>query len=124
MPKGFKAGGRQKGTPNRATAAKAAAIAESGLTPLDYMLQVLRDPKQDYDVRLDAAKGAAPYVHPKLANIELSGNKDKPLHVSVVQFTNPTKPVGSSAVPDASVVSSGTGLPPRRTLPSPPGRQG
>src|SRR5262245_15567308 len=42
LPKGHKTGGRQKGTPNTATAAKAAAIEASGLTPLDYMLSVLR----------------------------------------------------------------------------------
>ena len=37
-PHGECRGGRQKGTPNRATAAKAAAIIASGLTPWDYLL--------------------------------------------------------------------------------------
>jgi hypothetical protein len=36
-------GGRTKGTPNRASAAKAAEIAASGLTPLDYMVGVMRE---------------------------------------------------------------------------------
>lgn len=71
-PKGYgKTGGRQKGTPNKATAAKAAEVAASGLTPLDYMLRVLRDEGNDQAVRLDAAKAAAPYVHPKLATVEV-----------------------------------------------------
>lgn len=67
-PKGLpKTGGRQKGVPNRATATKAAEIAASGLTPLDYMLRVMRDGTIDHPIRLDAAKSAAPYVHPRLA---------------------------------------------------------
>lgn len=48
------------------------AMAE-GITPLEYMLQVLRDESQDQDKRMDAAKAAAPYVHPKLSAAELSG---------------------------------------------------
>ena len=73
-PKGYpKTGGRQKGTPNKATAARAAEIAASGLTPLDYMLKVMRDEDEAPDVRLDAAKAAAPYVHPRLATIETTG---------------------------------------------------
>ena len=67
---GERRGGRQKGTPNRATAAQAAAIAASGLTPLDYMLSVLRDETAPRSERMEAAAKAAPYVHPRLAAIE------------------------------------------------------
>lgn len=74
MAIGKKTGGRQRGTPNKASAAKAQEIAASGLTPLDFMLQVLRDESNTQDVRLDAASKAAPYVHPKLANIDHSGS--------------------------------------------------
>lgn len=67
-PKGLpKSGGRQRGTPNKAVAAKEAEIAASGLTPLDYMLSILRDVEKPYAERFDAAKNAAPYCHPKLA---------------------------------------------------------
>jgi hypothetical protein len=41
-----------------------------GLTPLTYMLQVLRDETQDHARRDDMAKAAAPYVHPRLSSIE------------------------------------------------------
>ncbi len=68
-----KTGGRKKGTPNKAVAAKAAEVAASGLTPLDYMLSVLRNENNPADVRLDAANKAAPYVHPKLAAVEHTG---------------------------------------------------
>ena len=65
-----KTGGRKQGTPNKATAAKAVAIEASGLTPLDYLLSIMRDESLDPMIRLDAAKAAAPYVHPRLAPVE------------------------------------------------------
>lgn len=68
-----KTGGRTKGATNRASAAKAAEVAASGLTPLDYMLTVLRNETADPDDRQWAAQNAAPYVHPRLAAVEHSG---------------------------------------------------
>lgn len=76
---GKKTGGRKKGTPNKATAAKAAEIAESGLTPLDYMLGIMRDEEKPADMRFEAAKAAAPYVHPKLAAVEHTGKDGGPI---------------------------------------------
>lgn len=76
MAVGKKTGGRAKGVPNKATAAKAQEVAASGLTPLDYMLSILRDPDKPEDARMWAAEKAAPYVHPKLAAIEHSGKLD------------------------------------------------
>ena len=68
-PKGIpKTGGRAKGVPNKITPALAAEIAASGLTPLDYMLKILRDTNAPEARRDDMAKAAAPYVHPKLAS--------------------------------------------------------
>ena len=68
MPRGSlpgeRRGGRQRGTPNRATAAKAAEISSSGMTPLDYMISVMRDETAARPERLEAAAKAAPYVHP------------------------------------------------------------
>lgn len=68
-----KRGGRRAGVPNKASIARQAAIAASGLTPLDYMLQQMRDPANDPEMRLDAARSAAPYVHPKLAQTQITG---------------------------------------------------
>lgn len=81
-------GGSRKGRPNKATAAKAAAIAASGLTPLDYLLAEMRAESLDIHLRHDAAKAAAPYVHPRLATTTLKGDKDEPLraitHIELV----------------------------------------
>ncbi len=81
MPQGGRreGAGRPKGVPNKASAAKAAEIAASGLTPLDWMLSVLRDPTVDYDRRDRMAKDAAPYVHPRLASTEVTGKDGAPL---------------------------------------------
>ena len=82
-----KTGGRQKGTPNKTTAAREAEIASTGLTPLAYMLKVLRDEQEELGIRLDAAKAAAPYVHPKLASVEMSGKDGGPIdHSLQVRF--------------------------------------
>lgn len=66
-------GGRPKGSKNKASIAREQEIKASGLTPLDYMLTIMRDEEAPKDVRLDAAKAAAPYVHPKLSSVEMSG---------------------------------------------------
>lgn len=99
MAQGQKTGGRAKGTPNKASVAKAEAVAASGLTPLDYMLSIMRDPERMPDVRLDAAKAAAPYVHPKLAAIEHSGPGGGPIEVANI-----------SDADLAAIIASGGGI--------------
>lgn len=47
----------------------------SNLTPLDYLLGVMRDPGEDKKTRLAAAQLAAPYVHAKKG--ESSAKKDE-----------------------------------------------
>lgn len=85
MAAGKKTGGRRKGTPNKATTDKAREIAASGLTPLDYMVKLYRDPGQKLEIRLDAAKAAAPYVHPRLAAVEHTGKDGGPIEVKRIQ---------------------------------------
>lgn len=75
--------GRPKGVPNKATAAQKAAVIESGLTPLDYMLTIMRDEACENAQRLDAAKAAAPYVHAKLSSVEANVNGELGLTINV-----------------------------------------
>ena len=49
--------------------ARAAAEA-TGILPLDYMLQVMRDTTVDPKRRDAMAMAAAPYLHPKLSAVE------------------------------------------------------
>jgi hypothetical protein len=51
-----------------------AQVASEGITPLAYLLGLLRDKEQSQEVRTDAAKAAAPYVHAKLANVDANLN--------------------------------------------------
>jgi hypothetical protein len=72
-PRGLpKTGGRQKGVANKRTREIADAAIREGLTPLEYMLAVLRDESADPERRDEMAKAAAPYIHPRLASIEAS----------------------------------------------------
>ena len=41
--------------------------------PLDYLLDVMNDPEQAARDRLSAAIAAAPYVHPRLASVQVNG---------------------------------------------------
>jgi hypothetical protein len=76
MAIGRKTGGRKVGSPNRVTAAQRAQIASSGLTPLDYMLQVLRDENQPAENRMWAAVKAAPYVHPRKSAVTVTSDTE------------------------------------------------
>lgn len=98
--------GRRAGTINKASAAKRAEIEASGLTPLDYMLTVMRDEQNPADMRLDAAHKAAPFVHPKLAAVEHSGkiDSDNTHHVegalsSLDQFLAEALGAGEASIP-------------------------
>jgi hypothetical protein len=81
MPRGGKraGAGRKPGSATKKTRAIADAVARSGLMPLDYMLEVMRDTSADEKRRDDLAKAAAPYVHPRLSAVEL---KKPPIDLS------------------------------------------
>ena len=74
--------GRPKGSRNKATTARQAKIAASGKTPLDFMIDHLRDESAPMAERIDCAKAAAPYVHPKLQATTISGG-EKPIEVKL-----------------------------------------
>ena len=100
MPRGARKGrprppgsGRQKGGKNKKTERLDAAVRKGGITPLDYMLKMLHSPgppdpgtydpavraaylaakvKHD-ELRFEAAKAAAPYLHPRRAPEDSKG---------------------------------------------------
>lgn len=65
--------GRRPGQLIKRTREIATRATREGITPLEYMLKVMRNPKADIVRRDDMAKAAAPYVHPRLQSIELEG---------------------------------------------------
>ena len=69
--------GRKKGTKNPATIAKEAVLTEvltraleNETTPLEVMLTIMRDPASPAAMKFEAAKAAAPYVHPRLSQVD------------------------------------------------------
>ena len=77
-PKGLpKTGGRKRGSRNKRTIMQqqqsktiVQAAKEAGLTPLEYMLKVMRDPETPPQRRDDMAKACAPYMHARLAAVD------------------------------------------------------
>jgi len=72
-----KTGGRTKGSLNKRTRLKKAA--KEGVTPLDYMLRVMRDRKAKTQRRDDMAKAAAPYLHARRAPEDKAGKTVPPM---------------------------------------------
>ena len=66
--------GRPKGAKNKRTQAVEAAVAAAGITPLEFMLNVLQDDLAPLDDRKWAAQNAAPYVHAKLSSTEMKAD--------------------------------------------------
>ena len=71
MPRGSKPGerrgGRQRGTPNKKTAlrnaAHAAAAANPQISPLEFLLGIMRDPDAPDELRIKAGQATLPFVH-------------------------------------------------------------
>jgi hypothetical protein len=99
MPRGGKraGAGRKAGALTQRTRALAERATADGMTPIDYMLGVMRDPAADLARRDDMAKAAAPYVHPKLAAVEHSGG---------LELTTQTKEQRDAAVAAATRADS------------------
>lgn len=79
--------GRKKGSASRSNEEARRKAAQTGETPLDYMLRVMRDDKADGNRRDDMAKAAAPYIHAKLSNIEHGGAGGGPILIARVERT-------------------------------------
>lgn len=98
VPKGTRVGGRQKGAKNKATIARekghaeiVAAAAAAGVMPLEVMLGAMRDAwaKDDKAGAANFAKDAAPYIHPRLAAIEVQADVEARVEVSTLELVAP-----------------------------------
>jgi hypothetical protein len=78
---GERRGGRQRGTPNKVTVAKAAALkaasADPTTSPLEFLLGLMRDPNAPVDLRVKVARMAAPLLHAKPRAASLRDTADK-----------------------------------------------
>lgn len=88
--------GRKRGSTNSKTTIERAAVREQveaikaeGDTPLEVLLKIMRT-TNDEALRIDCAKAAAPYVHPKLANVQHSGDAENPVEtVTRIELASP-----------------------------------
>lgn len=66
--------GRKAGAATKKTKEIADRAAEEGVTPLEYLLTIMRNEVNEQKERMTAAIAAAPYVHAKLSSIEMNAN--------------------------------------------------
>jgi hypothetical protein len=99
--------GRPKGAKNKRTVellqeAEKAAAAIGAIVPGVFsgdahslLMAIYKNPTHKIELRLDAAKAAAPYEKPKLASTELKSDAENPLkHKLVIEFVRaPEKPI-------------------------------
>ena len=95
--------GRPKGSRNKASAKREAEIEASGLTPLGFMLDILRDKEASMEDRKWAAQHAAVYVHPRLAQQQFKGPDGGKIMVQIVRFTDPEEEAAGGAQRGADV---------------------
>ena len=80
--------GRKKGSVTKKTREIADRAAAEGITPLEVMIAAMRAHYDAKPPRLDEAaaiaKDAAPYMHPRLAAVEHSGEGGGPMKVEFI----------------------------------------
>ena len=86
--------GRPRGSKNRLTLMtleeRARLADEAGCTPLQFLISVYLDPSNDMDLRLRAARDAAPYLHRRLPQVvEVGGQFGKQLDVQAITALSP-----------------------------------
>lgn len=84
--------GRKAGSATRKTREIAERAMADGITPLEFMLNIMRTELPEVEdervlldamaMRFEAAKAAAPYIHPRLAAIEHSGGLEVELSIA------------------------------------------
>ena len=81
--------GRKPGARNMITR-EAIAKARDGITPLDYLLRVMRDESAEEARRVDAARAAAPYCHARLQPVNSDGDGERKYIFKALVWKPPT----------------------------------
>lgn len=94
---GFRAGaGRPKGIDkqNQEKLAEAIANADPNMTPLDFILSIVRDPTAKQDDRLRAAAIAAPFCHARAGEAgKKTERKEAAAKAAMGKFMTPAAPM-------------------------------
>ena len=84
--------GRKPGSATKRTREIADKAAAEGITPLEVMLEAMRRKvaANDYDGAAQHAKDAAPYMHPRLSNVEATGRDGGPIEtITMIELVAP-----------------------------------
>jgi hypothetical protein len=76
-----KTGGRQKGTPNRATAVLKDKLAALGCDPVEELAKIAQNPKTTVESKIQIYSTLLPYVYPKRKPMEDSN--EEPIVINV-----------------------------------------
>ena len=89
--------GRKKGSTTKKTRKVADRAAETGLTPLEVMLEAMMFLRDNGQLREAAsvAKDAAPYIHPRLSATEVTGKDGGALTVQILRFSDAGNPAAA-----------------------------
>jgi hypothetical protein len=87
---------RPTGSQNKKTVGKIMAQ-RNGITPIEFLLNIMDDEDNDLHVRMDAAKSAAPYCHQRLAQLAVE-------HRGQVQVTKVERSIVHIADTDSSSI--------------------
>lgn len=109
--------GRPRGSKNKATQVWLDKISESGQTPVEFLLDRFRDENEDLSVRIDCAKAAAPYCHPRIlavAHANLTPNGEETETIGLPRISEILDELIGSRITSnhATLVSHGPVLPP------------
>lgn len=97
MKGGYRVGaGRPKGSRNKTRIETSAdiesAAARKNMTPLDYMLKIMRNPNEDADRRARMAIAAAPYCHARKGESNSKADKISRAKIAGTGIFAPGKP--------------------------------
>ena len=95
MAKGFKTGGRTKGTPNRDKQALRELLSSlyPDYDPILAMVEMANDEALEPSMRLDCHKTIANYIHPKMRSIEhIIEDEPQPISITIVKPESTSEP--------------------------------
>ena len=83
--------GRKKGAATKKTRAVAVQAAAEGITPLEVMLEAMRQHHAagNLSEAVEVAKLAAPYCHPRLSTVTQQGPGGGPIPITFVEVAAP-----------------------------------
>jgi hypothetical protein len=87
-----KTGGRQKGTPNRATQDVAEKIAALGCDPIEGLAKIAMDGKNSAELRARCYMDLAQYVHPKRKPVDVAMQPPTEMNVITNIESAPSEP--------------------------------